>query len=90
MKKERVLIKAADMFDVPADVKGGLLHIEIESNREVFFENHKGIVSLSEEEVEIKVEAEILPETLPYNFVQSVWSYIVCKRLQFIASVLFV
>ncbi|MBQ5778121.1 MAG: YabP/YqfC family sporulation protein, partial [Oscillospiraceae bacterium] len=28
-------------------------HIEIESNREVFFENHKGIISLSEEEVEI-------------------------------------
>lgn len=53
MKKDSVIVKAADMLDVPVDVKGGLLHTEIESNREVFFENHKGIVSLSEEEIEI-------------------------------------
>ena len=53
MKKEHIIVKAADMFDVPADVKGGLLHVEIEGSRAVFFENHKGIVSLSEEEIEI-------------------------------------
>ena len=53
MRKDRIIVKAADMLDVPADVKGGLLHVEIESNREVFFENHKGIISLSEEEIEI-------------------------------------
>lgn len=41
------------MLDVPADIKGGLLHMEIESSREAFFENHKGIISLSEEEIEV-------------------------------------
>ena len=53
MKKENVILKAADMFDVPADIKGGLLHIELEGRRAVFFENHKGIISISEEEIEI-------------------------------------
>ncbi len=53
MKKDRVIVKAADVFDIPADIKGGLLHIEIEGKRAVFFENHKGIISISEEEIEI-------------------------------------
>jgi len=53
VKKESFIVKAADMFDIPADVKGGLLHIETEGSRAAFFENHKGIVSLSEEEIEI-------------------------------------
>ena len=53
MKKDRVILKAADMFDIPADIKGGLLHIETEGRRAVFLENHKGIVSISEEEIEI-------------------------------------
>ena len=53
MKKDRVILKAADMFDIPADIKGGLLHIETEGRRAVFLENHKGIVSISEEEIEV-------------------------------------
>ncbi len=53
MKKENIFIKTADMFDIPADTKGGLLHIELSGNREAFFENHKGIISLGEEEIEI-------------------------------------
>ena len=53
MKKDSFLVKTADIFDLPADITGGLLHIETEGNREVFFENHKGIISLSEEEIEI-------------------------------------
>lgn len=53
MKKEKFIVKASDMFNVPADVKGGLLHTEIEGSRAVFFENHKGIISLGEDEIEI-------------------------------------
>ena len=53
MKKENLFVKASEMFNVPADTKGGLLHTEIEGSRAVFFENHKGIISLGEEEIEI-------------------------------------
>ena len=53
MKKERFIVKAADMFDVPADIHGGLVHIEVSGRREVFVENHKGIVSLAKEEISI-------------------------------------
>ncbi len=53
MKKESIFVKTADMFDIPADTKGGLLHIEVSGRREVFIENHKGIVNLCEEEIEV-------------------------------------
>ena len=53
MKKDRAILKAADIFDIPADIKGGLLHIEMEGRRGVFIENHKGIISISEEEIEV-------------------------------------
>lgn len=51
MAKESIRVRAADMFDIPADTRGGLLHIEMTGNREVFIENHKGILELSENEV---------------------------------------
>lgn len=53
MRKEKFIVKAADVFDVPADVRGGLVHIEVSGNREVFIENHKGIINLAKEEVRI-------------------------------------
>ncbi|MBR5543106.1 MAG: YabP/YqfC family sporulation protein [Oscillospiraceae bacterium] len=53
MERKSILRRAADAFDIPADVGGGILHIEISGRQEVFVENHKGILMLSEEEVEI-------------------------------------
>ena len=51
MSKESIRVRAAEMFDIPADTRGGLLHIEMSGNKEVFFENHKGILELSDNEV---------------------------------------
>lgn len=53
MSKQNFIVRAADLFDVPADVRGGLMHIEMTGNREVYIENHKGILELSETEVRL-------------------------------------
>ena len=53
MSKQNFIVRAADLFDVPADVRGGLMHIEMTGNREVYIENHKGILALSETEVRL-------------------------------------
>lgn len=51
MPKESIRVRAAELFDIPADTGGGILHIEMSGNREVFVENHKGILELGENEV---------------------------------------
>lgn len=51
MNREDLHTGAARIFDIPADISGGLLHIEMTGNREVFVENFKGIKELSENEV---------------------------------------
>ena len=71
MKKEKLFVRAADMFDVPADTKGGLLHIELEGNREVFLENHKGIISLADEEIEINSPCGVVSVTGQKLFVKA-------------------
>lgn len=53
MSRESIRVRAAEMFDIPADTRGGLLHIEMTGNREVFIENHKGILELSDNEVTV-------------------------------------
>ena len=53
MQKDNFRVRAADLLDIPADIKGGLLHIEMTGKREVFIENHKGILELSENEVTV-------------------------------------
>lgn len=53
MSKQSFIVRAADLFDLPADVRGGLMHIEMTGNREVYIENHKGILELSETEVRL-------------------------------------
>ena len=51
MNREDFHAGAARIFDIPADTQGGLLHVEMTGNREVFVENFKGIKELSENEV---------------------------------------
>ncbi|MBQ8003763.1 MAG: YabP/YqfC family sporulation protein [Oscillospiraceae bacterium] len=55
MSKQSFIVRAADLFDVPADARGGLMHIEMTGNREVYVENHKGILELSETEVKLNM-----------------------------------
>ncbi len=53
MQKESIRVRAAQLLDIPADTRGGLLHIEMTGNREVFIENHKGILELTDNEVQL-------------------------------------
>lgn len=51
MNREDIHAGASRLFDIPADTRGGLLHVEMTGNRELFLENFKGILELSENEV---------------------------------------
>ena len=51
MEKDSLKLRALRLFDIPQDAPGGLLHVEMTGNREVFVENHKGILEMSENEV---------------------------------------
>ena len=51
MPKDSFRVRAAEFFDVPSDIEGGLLHIELKENRAIYIENHKGILELMENEV---------------------------------------
>ncbi len=63
MPKEGLRERAAGFFDVPADMLAGLLHIEMTGNREIFIENHKGIIELSENEVTINAGKTVVRVT---------------------------
>ena len=44
-KREGLLEKTAEVFDLPGDVVAGLPRIELTGSRELRMENHKGIRS---------------------------------------------
>ena len=48
-KKEGLLEKTAEVFDLPGDVVAGLPRIELTGSRELRMENHKGILSYGDD-----------------------------------------
>ena len=52
-KNKKVLTEAAELFDLPADVVAGLPHIEVMGNRQFYMEHHRGIMSYSDETIDI-------------------------------------
>ena len=50
-KKEGILEKTAEVFDLPGDVVAGLPRVEITGSRELRMENHKGILAYGTEEI---------------------------------------
>lgn len=52
-RKESLLEKTAQTFDLPADVVAGMPRIELTGDRELRMENHKGILSYGKEEIHI-------------------------------------
>ena len=52
-KREGLLEKTAEVFDLPGDVVAGLPRIELTGSRELRMENHKGILSYGGEEIHI-------------------------------------
>ncbi len=44
---EEALVRAAELFDLPADVIAGVARVEVTGGREVVIENHGGILEYS-------------------------------------------
>lgn len=54
MKREnKLLLGAAELFDLPADLVASVPHVEVVSNSHFYMERHKGILSYSGEEIDI-------------------------------------
>ena len=52
-KKESVLERTAQVFDLPGDLVAGLPRMELVGDRELRMENHKGILAYGTEEIHI-------------------------------------
>ncbi len=52
-RRESLLEKTAEAFDLPADAVAGLPRIELLGDRELRMENHKGILAYGKEEIHI-------------------------------------
>lgn len=52
-RREGLLEKTAEAFDLPGDLVAGLPRVEMTGNREVRMENHKGILAYGGEEIHV-------------------------------------
>lgn len=52
-KWKELPIRAADVFDLPADVISSLPHIELIGDVQLLMDSHQGILSYSTEEIDI-------------------------------------
>lgn len=57
---KKLLADFAERFDLPADVVAGLPHLEMAGSREVYLEQHTGILSYSEEQIDANTGAGVL------------------------------
>jgi sporulation protein YqfC len=59
-KEAGLLIRAAEMLDLPGEVVAGLARIEITGGREVLIENHGGILEYGPDEIDINSSGVII------------------------------
>lgn len=59
-RDKKILLGAAELFDLPPDMVAGLPHIEMMGDRYFYMERHKGILSYSGEEISINGECGIV------------------------------
>ena len=52
-KEMEFLTRAADVFDLPADIIGNLPHLELIGDCQLLLSNHQGILSYSTETIDI-------------------------------------
>jgi len=52
-RKESLLEKTAQAFDLPADAVAGLPRVELLGDRELRMENHKGILAYGKQEIHV-------------------------------------
>ncbi len=58
--KAGLLMKAAELFDLPGEVVAGVARIEITGGREVMIENHGGILEFGPNEIDVNSGGVIL------------------------------
>ena len=59
-RPRRVMTRAAEFFDLPADIVAGLCHLEMIGDRQLFLEGHGGILSYGTEQIDINAGALLL------------------------------
>ena len=59
-EKEGVLSAVAELFDLPADVVAGLPRLEMVGSRQLYVEHHTGILSYSEEQIDVNTASGVL------------------------------
>ena len=55
-----ILKKAAERLDIPVDVMAGVSRVEIIGMRQVYVENHRGILEYSGEEIQLNTDSHVL------------------------------
>lgn len=58
--EKKLLNDAAELFDLPPDLLMGLPHVEVMGEQQFYMENHRGILSYSNEEICINAEGVIV------------------------------
>ena len=58
--KKNMMSEAAERFDLPADLLSGLPHVEVAGDRQFYMENHRGILSYSNEEIDITADGMVV------------------------------
>ena len=51
--RKKLLEKAADLFDMPSDIVAGLPRVEITGGRQLYVENHQGLLGYEQDEVSV-------------------------------------
>ena len=59
-REKRIFSEAAELFDLPMDLLSGLPHVEVMGDRQFYMENHRGIISYSEDEIAISADGLIV------------------------------
>lgn len=59
-KENGVLDSVAELFDLPADIVAGLPRLEMVGNRQLYIEHHLGILSYSQERIDVNTTGGVL------------------------------
>lgn len=59
-RREDMLARMAELFDLPSDLVAGECHAELLGNRQFFLEGHEGILSYGTEQIDISAGALIV------------------------------
>lgn len=62
-RRDTPLTELAELFDLPGDVVAGLCHLEMIGDRRLFLEHHSGILSYSDQSIDVNTPGGILRVT---------------------------